>query len=90
MHDFNHGQKKLLFDGERNPCGRIKGKVHAYSEAVNSGVLISLEQKAYLFAKGEWLSELPPKEALTVSFVIEAGRAKSVMIVEYEQDIAMK
>lgn len=59
---------------------RISGKVHTYSEAVDTGVLICRDNIKYLFSKKEWLSEIAPKGDLRVTFTTNNSQAKSILI----------
>lgn len=59
---------------------RTKGKVYAYTEAANTGVIITEKGEKYLFSKKDWLSEQFPVMDLNVLFIIEYNWARAVKV----------
>ena len=65
---------------QKNIEERLKGRVNTYSEAVQSGVLVTTDNQTYLFSRHEWLSELSPFENIDVTFIASQNWAKSIMV----------
>ncbi len=59
---------------------RLKGKIQAYSNAVNAGTITCEDQKIYLFSRKDWNSAEDPEVDLKVSFFIEGNKAKSIVV----------
>lgn len=59
---------------------RLKGKIQAYSHAVNAGTVICENTKIYLFSSTDWTSMDEPKIGSAVIFFVEGDRARSVTV----------
>jgi hypothetical protein len=56
----------------------MKGKIKAYSAAVNAGVIEAPDGKKYQFGKLDWVGETPPENDQNVSFSGATDRAHEV------------
>lgn len=56
----------------------IKGKVLAYSDAVNAGNIVDEKGQIYLFARKDWKLAQAPEVGREVVFVLESDRARSI------------
>lgn len=61
---------------------RVKGKIHAYSIAVNAGTIAGEDKKIYLFSRKDWLSPQEPTLDMSVFFTAERNWAKSITVAE--------
>lgn len=58
----------------------MKGKIKAYSNSVNAGVIAGYDGKNYQFSLKEWLDNAPPINNQEVNFSPQKERAFQVNI----------
>jgi hypothetical protein len=59
---------------------QIKGKIHAYSNVVNAGIIICEKNNVYLFNQKDWLSEDRPAPDVPIIFIPERKWARSIRV----------
>ena len=56
----------------------LKGTINVYSESVRAGTIIGADKNTYMFSLKDWTSPTLLEVGITVVFIPEGNRAKSV------------